>query len=79
MTGGEPRGATLQAMWNLRALALFLLGPVVGVALGAEVFGMPVGLIRVAGVMFLVSVALLGLLVRGEQRRLVRSRRPPAG
>lgn len=72
-----PKRATLRALWNLRALGLFLLGPVAGVALGATVFGMPVELVRVAAVLFLFSLALFGLLVRGERRRLLRPRRSP--
>ena len=72
-----PKRATLRALWNLRALGLFLLGPVVGVILGATVFGMPVELVRVAAVLFLFSVALFGILVRGERRRLARPR--PSG
>ena len=70
--------ASLRAVWNLRALALFLLGPVVGVILGAVVFGMPEALVRVAAGMFLFSLAMLAILVRGERRRLMRPRRPPA-
>ena len=69
----------LRAAWNLRVLALFLLGPVVGVILGSTVFGMPEGLIRIAAVVFLFSLAMFGVLVRGEWRRLVSPRRPPVG
>ena len=72
------RETVQRALWNLRALGLFLLGPVVGVWLGALVFGMPETLIRVAGAMFLFSLAMLGLLVRGEARRLSRPPRTPA-
>lgn len=78
MRVGEPTRPTLRALWNLRALGAFLLGPVVGVLLGAEVFGMPATLIRIAGVMFVFSLAMFAILVRGERRRLVPPRRPSA-
>ena len=71
--------AALRAAWNLRVLALFLLGPVVGVVLVSVVFGMPEGLIRIAAVVFLFSLATFGILVRGEWRRLMAPRRPPVG
>ncbi len=78
MRAGWWAGPILRALWNLRALGLFLLGPVVGVTLGAEVFGMPGALIRVAAVMFLLSLGMFAVLVRGEWRRLMPPRRPPA-
>ena len=78
MTAGGRAGPTLRALWNLRALGLFLIGPVVGVALGAAVFGMPGALIGVAAVMFVVSLGIFATLVRGERRRLISARRPPA-
>ena len=68
----------MRAVWNLRALGLFLIGPVTGVALGAAVFGMPGALIRLAAVMFLFSLGMFAMLVRGERRRLVSARRPTA-
>ena len=77
MSGGERTGPTLQAVWNLRALGIFLLGPVVGMILGAGVFGMPATLIRIAGIMFLFSLAMFAVLVREARRRLVPPRRPP--
>ena len=77
MTRPDASGrATLRALWNLRALGLFLVGPAVGVVLGELVFGMPAGLVRAAAAMSLLGLALFGLLVRGERRRLVRPRRP---
>ena len=77
MSAGARSAPTLQALWNLRALGLFLLGPTVGVALGAEVFGMPASLIRIAAAMSLFSLGLFAVLVHGERRRLVAPRRPP--
>ena len=71
MSAPPPRGRpTLRAVWNLRVLGLFLVGPVVGVALVGAVFGLPPGLVPVAGAMFLLGLALFGILVRGETRRL---------
>ena len=78
MTAGGRAGPTLRALWNLRALGLFLIGPVVGVGLGAAVFGMPEALIRIAAAMFMVSLGVFAMLVRGERRRLVSARRAPA-
>ncbi len=59
-----------QVAWNLRGLALFLIGPVVGVALGGAIFGMPADLVWAAAVAFLISLSMFGLLARGEWRRL---------
>lgn len=60
----------LQVLWNLRALGLFLIGPVIGVWAGAAIFGMPRGLQIVACAMFLVSLGMFSMLLRGEWRRL---------
>ena len=78
MSAGALSAPTLQALWNLRAFGLFLLGPAVGLALGAEIFGMPASLIPIAAAMSLFSLGLFAVLVRGERRRLVAPRRPPA-
>ena len=59
-----------QAVWNLRLLGLFLLGPVLGVLLVDAIFGLPGALRLLAGCMFLFSLALFAILVRGECRRL---------
>ena len=69
----SPRLA-LTALWNLRMLALFLVGPVIGVLLGGWTFTMPVAL-RWGGLgMFTLALALLGILVRDEYGRLARRR-----
>ena len=68
-TADRPRLA-LQVLWNLRALSLFLIGPVIGVVLSAVIFGMPRALQVAACVMFLFSLGIYALLVRGEWRRL---------
>ncbi len=60
-----------QVAWKLRGLALFLIGPVVGVALGGAIFGMPADLVWAAAVAFLISLSMFGLLARGEWRRLI--------
>ncbi len=66
----------LRAVWNLRLLGLFMIGPVAGSLLGALTFAMPVAL-RWAGLgMFGLILALLGILVRGEYRRLARTTSP---
>ncbi len=70
----ERRVLAMQAAWNLRALALFLLGPVIGVWLGAAIFGMPRNLQIAAAVVFLFSVAMFVMLIRGEWKRLSRGR-----
>ncbi len=74
MTAADRRRLACQALWNLRAMGLFLVGPVVGVWLGAAIFGMPRTLQLAAGVMFLFSLGVCALLVRGEWRRLSRAR-----
>jgi hypothetical protein len=60
----------LQAFWNLRMLALFLLGPILGVGLVGAIFGLPPGLYLLAGAMFLFSLAMLLSLVVTERRRI---------
>ena len=65
-----PRPA-LQALWNLRALALFLLGPMLGIALVEAIFGMPPGLYLPAVGMFTLSIATLLVLVNAERRRII--------
>lgn len=59
-----------QVLWNLRGLGLFLIGPVIGVGLGAAIFGMPLPLVGAAAMVFLVSLGMYAMLVRGEWRRL---------
>ncbi len=67
-----------RVVWNLRVLALFLLGPVAGVIMSAAIFGLPDDLRWAAGVALLISLSLFGMLARGEWRRLSRDRRPAA-
>ncbi len=66
-----------QVLWNLRGLALFLIGPAAGVGLGGAIFGLPGDLAWMAVVMFLFSLSLFGLLARGEWRRLAAPDRRP--
>ena len=70
----DRRRLTLQVLWNLRALGLFLLGPVIGVWIVAAIFGMPRSLVIAAGIMFLFSLGMCTTLARGEWRRLSRGR-----
>ena len=74
MSAADRRRLTLQVLWNLRALGLFLIGPIVGVWAGAAIFGMPRILQIVACVMFLFSLGMYAILVRGEWRRLSNGR-----
>ncbi len=74
MSTADRRTLALQVLWNLRALSLFLIGPVIGVLLGAAIFGMPRNLYIAAAVMFLFSLGMYALLARGEWRRLVGGR-----
>jgi hypothetical protein len=62
---------TLQALWNLRLLALLLLGPALGTSLVGTIFGMPPTLYLLAGAMFLFSLATLSSLIAAERRRIV--------
>ncbi len=70
MSAADRRRRALQVLWNLRALGLFLIGPVIGVWAGAAIFGMPRTLQMAASVMFLFSLGIYAVLVRGEWRRL---------
>ena len=67
-----PLRLALTALWNLRMLGLFLVGPVVGVIIGGWTFTMPLALRWTGLGMFVLSVALLGILVRDEYGRLAR-------
>ena len=75
----DRRRLTGQVLWNLRGLALFLIGPAAGVGLGDAIFGLPTGLAWAAAFMFLVSLSLFGLLARGEWRRLAAPPVSPPG
>ena len=62
----------LLVAWNLRGLMLLLVGPAVGVFLGAVIFGLPADLQIAAGVMFVFGFGLCAGLFRAEWRRLGR-------
>ena len=65
-------------IWNLRGLVLLLVGPAVGVFLGAAIFGLPQNLQIAAAVMFVFGFGLCAGLFRAEWHRLGRlARRPP--
>ena len=68
---------TLRALWQLRALSLFTLGPALGVVLVDLIFGLPVALRWQAGGMGLLMAGLflfLFLRVRAEFLRDYRDR-----
>lgn len=65
-----------RAIWNMRLLGLFLVGPAMGLALVSVTFGLSAGLLRLAAAMACLSLGLLGWLVRAEYVRLARLRRP---
>ena len=67
-----PTRLALRALWNLRLLALFIVGPVAGVLLGNLIFATPPTLRWAALGVFALSLALFGVLVRGEVGRLAR-------
>ena len=75
---GHGLALAMRVLWNLRVLGLFLVGPVAGVLLGGAIFGLPVDLRWAAAGMFLLSVAMFGVLIRGEWRRLSHARRAGA-
>ncbi|MEJ2479264.1 MAG: hypothetical protein P8Y78_03635 [Acidihalobacter sp.] len=68
-----PPHPTLQALRNLRLLALFLIGPMLGAALVGSIFRMPTDLYLLAGGMFLFSLTMLLTLVAAERRRIADS------
>lgn len=76
--GERPQGTTgsgrltilVQVAWNLRMLGLFLLGPGLGIGLVGAIFGLDPQLYPAAALMFLLTLSLFALLVRGEWRRL---------
>ena len=81
MTRADRSRPLFEVLWNLRGLALFLVGPAVGVALGAAIFGLPQPLEIAAVVMFAFSLGVLAILGRAEWRtvRLRDTGRPPGG
>ena len=78
MTRLAPLRRAGRVAWNLRVLAVFLLGPVAGVIMSAAIFGLSDDLRWAAGVALLISLSLFGMLARGEWRRLARDRGPAA-
>lgn len=62
-----------QALWNLRWLSLFIIGPSIGTGLVDLIFGLPPTLVLLACGMFAFTLILFGILVVGEYRRLKQS------
>lgn len=60
----------LQAAWNLRLFGLFMIGPIIGVALVSLIFDMSLGLRIAAAGMFGFTLLLYSVLLRAELRRL---------
>jgi len=58
---------TLQALWRLRAMALFLIGPAFGVVLVHLIFGLPQILWWSAGAMSLFMLSIFLILVLKER------------
>ncbi len=63
------------ALWNMRLLGLFLVGPLAGIVIAGLTFGLPPALRWTALAMVLFCLALFGLLVRGEYGRISRAAR----
>jgi len=68
LTSSSP---TLQALWRLRAMALFLIGPAAGIVLVQCIFGLPVALWWSAGGMSLFMFTIFFTLFLKERTLLV--------
>lgn len=62
----------LTAVWNLRALSLFIVGPVTGLLIIVQTFGTSAGLLELAAAMLMLSLGLFGVLIKSEYDRLSR-------
>lgn len=71
MTQWCKRQPTLIALWRLRALSLFMLGPAIGIVLVQLIFGLPTALWWSAGAMSLLMMALFLILVLKERAQIV--------
>lgn len=65
-----PTALLVQALWNQRLAGLFFLGPPISVTLVGIIFHLPDNLELIALGMFLLTMTLFGILVRGECRNL---------
>ncbi|MGC8697043.1 MAG: hypothetical protein ACP5Q0_01105 [Halothiobacillus sp.] len=65
----------MQAVWNLRWMSLFMVGPALGIVLVDRIFGLPIILWWSAGG---VSVLMLGIFTSLvlKERRLIRQNAP---
>lgn len=67
---------TLSALWRLRALSLFMLGPAFGLVLVDRIFGLPAALRWPAGGMGLLMAGLFLYLVLKERAAIVQAADP---
>lgn len=58
---------TLRALWHLRAMMLFLIGPAAGIVLVQAIFGLPLALWWSAGAMSLFMLTIFMLMVFKER------------
>lgn len=65
------RSPTLLALWRLRALSLFILGPVLGIVLVDLIFGLPSALRWQAGAMGLLMAGLYVYLIVKERAAIL--------
>jgi len=66
---------TLRALWRLRALSLFILGPALGLVLVDRIFGLPMALRWQAGGMGLLMAGLFLFLFRRVRAEYLRDYR----
>lgn len=59
-----------RACWNLRLLGLLLVGPLSGVVLAGDIFGLTSALYWTAGFFLVFTLSLFAILVRAEWSRL---------
>lgn len=63
----------LVALWRLKGLSLFMVGPAIGIVLVHLIFGLPAALWWSAGAMSLLMLALFMILVVKERARIAAS------
>jgi hypothetical protein len=68
----------LQALWNLRWISLFMVGPALGIVLVDLIFGLPAFLWWSAGAMSLLMLGIFMSLVLKERRLIAHRARQSA-